>query len=135
MKRKTIEVHFRRFSDFENQLIKSASNRHKIPKQEHCIYFDSVEGFRRFMTIQKLELLTIISAGSPGSIYELAKITGREFPAVLKDCLALEAVGFIKIQQDKVGRKTKKPLLPFPYQTIAVYLPKNPYEISFRKAA
>ena len=135
MKNKTLEVHFRTLNQFERTLKQAVTKNRPAIKPQNFIYFDSVEGFRRFMTIQKLELLSVIALQFPGSIYELAKRVEREFPAVFKDCAALEAAGFIHIQQSKTGRKVKKPILSFPSSSISVYFPKNPLEISFREAA
>lgn len=134
MKTKILEIHFRNFGQFERHLKRAISQGKPPIKPQNHVYFDSVEGFRRFMTIQKIELLSVIALHAPASLYELAKRVEREFPAVLKDCTALEALGFIRIQQLKTGRKVKKPVLSFPYRSIAVYFPQNPLEISFRKA-
>lgn len=98
-------------------------------------WFTSIDGFRNFMTIQKLEILTLIASAQPKSIYELAKMTGRSVAPVQKDCEILERTGFIKFEKQKTGRKTITPRLKFNYDRIIVELPKYPYELIFRAAA
>lgn len=135
MKGKKLEIHFRSFGEFEKDMGRALARHEKRIRPYNHIYFDSVDGFRRFMTIQKLELLTVIANQKPKSIYELAKIVDRDFPAVQKDCVSLAAVGFIKWIERKSGRQQKKPILSFNYSCISIYLPKAGYQIEFSEAA
>lgn len=102
---------------------------------KNLIKFDSVESFRGFMTIQKLEILLMISNVKPKSIYELAKLLDRSLGAVQKDCDMLARLRFIKLKKQKTGRGSITPMLAFDYDKIVVKLPKHPYELRFKAVA
>ncbi len=98
------------------------------------LIFESVNGFRNFMTLHKLELLSMIATKKPKSIYELAQMVGRSIAPVQKDCNSLEQSHFIIYKKQIGGRGTLTPKLKFNYNTIHVELPKYPYELMFRAA-
>ena len=109
--------------------------RKPLIQPKNIIYFESIEGFRNFMTMQKVEVLTVIYNCEPKTIYELAKIVDRDFAAVLRDCTALKTTGFIDLKESKDAKGSKKPVLSFPYKCISVFLPRSPYQIEFNEAA
>src|SRR5262249_44513846 len=102
---------------------------------KHIIYFESVVGFRNFMTMQKVEILTVIYNCKPKTIYELAKTVDRDFAGVLRDCTSLKTTGFIDLKETKDAKGSKRPVLSFPYKRITVFLSRSPYEIAFKEAA
>jgi len=135
MKNKILEIHFQSLADFKKEMKRTLSKREASIQPLHHIFFDSVESFRKFMTIQKIELLTAIATQKPSSIYELTKMIDRDFAAVLRDCTSLAGAGFIKLKETKDNKNTKIPMLSFAYSVIAVLLPKRPYQIEFMEAA
>lgn len=135
MKTKTLEIYFKSLDEFEKGVTRGIAKREKFIQPKNHIYFGSIEDFRGFMTIHKLELLTVIASRTPSSIYKLARFVGRDFASVYKDCVGLESVGFLKLEQNKRGRREKKPVLSFDYSCIVVHLPQAPYQIEFGKAA
>lgn len=130
-----IEIHFQSFDDFKKKVTKALTTRMPSIQPEHQIIFDSVASFRNYMTIQKIELLSVIATQKPTSIYELAQMVDRDFAAVLRDSTSLEATGFIKLKDAKTAKKTRVPRLRFEYLGIIVHLPKSPYQIEFKAAA
>jgi predicted transcriptional regulator len=130
-----LEVRFQTFNDFKKEVSKALSSKLTSLQKEKCIFFDSVASFRNFMTVQKVEILTVVANLSPGSIYELAKLVDRDFAAVLRDCTGLESAGFISLKDKKDPKSSKVPKLIFDYSGIAIYLPSTPYQIDFRKVA
>jgi predicted transcriptional regulator len=86
------------------------------------------------MTLQKLELLAMISYAEPKSIYDLANIVGRALAAVQKDCQMLEGIGFIRFEKQTTGRGSIVPKLKFSYNRIVVQLPEHPYSLKIEAA-
>jgi predicted transcriptional regulator len=129
-----LEIHFQNFEDFKKDVKKALAKRTPSVQPKNQIVFDSVASFRNFMTIQKIELLTVIATQKPSSIYELAQMVDRDFAAVLRDCTGLNAVGFIRLKEANDAKGTKIPQLRFNYSGLAVYLPKSPYQIEFQLA-
>ena len=76
----------------------SVMNKIKNSKQvtpKKGLSFGSVESFRKFFTPKRLELLKVIKHEQPESIYELAKLTKRDFKSVVTDIRLLEGFGMI----------------------------------------
>jgi len=59
--------------------------------------FNSVEAVVRLLTPQNRRLLAIIRDHKPGSVAELATMTGRAQPNLTRTLAKLEAAGFIKV--------------------------------------
>lgn len=134
-KNDVLEIHFQNFKDFKKEVTSALAKRKGVVQPKNAIYFESVNGFRNFMTVQKVEILTVIHILKPKTIYELAKLVDRDFAAVLRDCVALEATGFITLDETKDAKGSKKPALVFPYKKIVIHLPNRPYSIEFSEAA
>jgi predicted transcriptional regulator len=130
-----LEIRFKNVKSFWKEAEQAFKNKKSLIQTKNVIYFESVEVFRNFMTIQKVEILTVIYNHNPKSIYELAKMVGRNFPAVLRDCTSLKSTGFIEILASKNTKGAKKPILAFSYKGISIYLPMCPYQIEFKEAA
>ena len=133
--KKTLKIQFKNIDQAKNELLALTKIKKSYIQPENVILFESLNGFRNFMTLQKLELLTIIASEKPKSIYELAQIVNRAIAPVQKDCNALSRSGFIVFEKERNGRKTLAPRLKFNYDTIIIELPDHPYEISFKAAA
>ena len=72
------------------------------------VYFTSLGAARNFLTKKRLELLHVIKERSPKSIYELAKLTHRNFPSVLKDMMILSKHGLVKLT--KIMESPRRPV-------------------------
>jgi predicted transcriptional regulator len=132
--KKEIIVAFKSLDELGKEAIKSIKNKKTGIQPENIVYFDSWTSFRGFMSLQKLEILTMISSLEPKSIYELMRLLDRSLSAVQKDCEALEQAGFITLEKQKTGRGQVVPRLKFNYDKIIVQLPRHPYELTFKAA-
>lgn len=130
-----IIVAFKSLDDLGKDAIKAIKTRAARVQPENIVYFDSWTSFRGFMSLQKLEILTMVSSVEPNSIYELVKLLDRSLAAVQKDCEALEQAGFISLEKKKTGRGQVVPRLKFKYNKIVVRLSDHPYELSFKAVA
>lgn len=133
--KKTLIIRFTSLDQLEKELLDIPKTKKGYIQPKNEIQFDSVNSFRNFFTIQKLEILTLIVAAEPKSIYELTKILDRNLAAVQTDCESLKQTGFIKFQKQTDGRKSLAPKLRFDYNRIEVQLPKHPYALQFGAAA
>ena len=67
---------------------------------------------RSLLSNEKARLLHVIKTKQPNSLYELAKILGRDFKSVRQDINVLEEFGFIEMIPLHKGKREKlKPLL------------------------
>ncbi|MHA1988902.1 MAG: HVO_A0114 family putative DNA-binding protein [Promethearchaeota archaeon] len=94
---------------------------HKIkgnPKKESGIL-----NLRHLLSNEKARLLHICKTKQPASIYELAKLLGRDFKAVRQDIKVLEKFGFIElISSHKQGRERLRPVVDADQVIITVNL-------------
>lgn len=134
-KNNALKIKFKSLEQMEKELLDLSKTKKGYVQPKEVIFFDSLNSFRKFMTLQKLELLTIIASAKPKSVYELAKMVDRGLGPVQNDCNVLESVGFIIFEKQKAGRKSMAPKLKFNYDKIVVELPEHPYELSFKAAA
>ena len=135
MNNRAMTVTFKDIAELEKDLL--GVFKKKAPKVQpmSVVYFDNITSFRSFMTLQKIEILTLIAAANPKSVYELTQMLDRGLAPVQKDCQMLERSGFIKFEKEKGGRGSLKPKLVFDYNRIVVQLPEHPYELQFSAAS
>ena len=82
-----------------------------------------ISSLRQLLSNEKARLLHICKTKQPASIYELAKILGRDFKAVRQDIRLLEQFGFIElISSHKHGRERLRPLVDADQVVITVNL-------------
>ena len=135
MSNKVMTIKFKGMDDLEIDLLGVLKRKTPNVQRKDVIQFDSVASFRNFMTLQKIEILTLIATAEPKSVYELTKMLDRGLAPVQKDCQMLESAGFIKFEKEKGGRGSLKPKLVFDYNRIVVQLPEHPYELQFSSAS
>jgi predicted transcriptional regulator len=120
MSKKILYIKFKSFDDFKKEVTEAVKERKKLIQKTDEVFFESAEAFRKFMTIQKVEILCAIISNSPESIYSLAHILSRDVAAVQRDCTALKNVGFIILEEKNDNRGSKQPKLKFSYEEIIV---------------
>ncbi len=135
MSNKAMTVTFKDLAELEKDLLGALKKKAPKVQARDVVYFDNIASFRSFMTLQKIEILTLIAAAHPKSVYELTQMLDRGLAPVQKDCQMLESVGFIKFEKEKGGRGSLKPKLVFDYNRIVVQLPEHPYELQFSAAS
>ena len=76
-------------------------------------YFTSLEAARKVLTPKRLQLLRVIRQGRPDSIYQLARLVGRDFKNVHADVRALATYGLVSLKRARTGRRASIPRVPF----------------------
>ena len=101
MKVKNVNVEIRPLSEALKDAAKVMNKIKKGQKVESSksVSFGSVESFRQFFTPRRLELMKAIKNKQPGSIYELAKLTRRDFKSVVTDIKILEKYKMINTKK------------------------------------
>lgn len=83
-------------------------------KPQEVVGFTSLEAVRNFLTRERLGLLRTIKNRRPRSIYELAKMAGRDLKNVQEDIGILERHGLVKLAKRPRGRRRVNiPQVPF----------------------
>jgi predicted transcriptional regulator len=74
--------------------------------------FESIAMVRKVLSNEKARLMHTLKIKKPGSIYELAKMLGRDFKSVSEDIKVLEKFGFIDMISEKTGKRERlRPIL------------------------
>lgn len=71
------------------------------------VYFTSIEAARNLLTPNRLALLRAIRTRRPGSIYELAKVVGRDLKNVQDDLRLLEKYGLVRMSSGRSRGKRR----------------------------
>jgi predicted transcriptional regulator len=90
---------------------KNAGRGKSAPMAAETICFDSVEDMQKFLSPERIRLLRAIHEKMPKSIYELAKMLGRDRKNVTEDVKILESVGLIERKTAKRRDKEKVELV------------------------
>jgi predicted transcriptional regulator len=80
-----------------------ARGERKAPADAAEPSFNSVDALIRLLTPEDRRLLALIRDRQPGSVAELAQLTGRAQPNLTRTLAKLEAAGFIRM--NPVGRR------------------------------
>ncbi|MBI5194931.1 MAG: ArsR family transcriptional regulator [Nitrospirae bacterium] len=89
--------------DFADTWKKLESGR-KVKKEEG-IYFDSIDTMRAVLTNKRLQILKMIRELKPSSVYELAKILGRDLKNVNQDLKLLSDIGLVTLEKTVTDKK------------------------------
>ncbi len=83
--------------------------------------FEGLSALRKVLSNEKARILHVIKSKNPSSIYQLAKLLGRDFKSVREDALLLQRFGFIDFTRTKKGnRESLKPILEADSITIEI---------------
>lgn len=96
-------------ADFKNAL--KAARKGKVC-EHYEIAFDNKKDFAKF--IKNIDLLMAIQYLKPASIYELAKLLGKDQSNINKTIAFFEAYGIIKVKESKKNNRTvKRPVVDY----------------------
>lgn len=74
--------------------------------------FKEISALRQLLSNERARILYTIKNKAPNSIYNLAKILGRDFKSVRQDVKLLEKFGFLELESNTKGaREMLKPIL------------------------
>jgi len=111
MKVKNIRLAVRSLEDMHNEIkdvFEKAERGEKTNKREG-IYFENIEAMRKVLTEERLRILKTVRRDHPSSIYELAKILGRDVKNTHEDVRFLEQAGMLELKKSDAGRGVVTP--------------------------
>ncbi len=84
----------------------------RFSKEHESYDFEGISMLRKILSNEKARILHTIKSKKPVSIYNLARILGRDFKSVNEDIHLLEKFGFIDLIAEKSGRRERlRPVL------------------------
>jgi len=122
MKVKEIRIVVRPFEEDFDEVVDTFN---KIERGEDVkdekIVVESLDVLRKALTPERLRIIHVIKTKKPESIYELAKILGRDRASVTRDLEYLKLLGLIEFEDVKDVRDKKKPVVT--YDEIVISIP------------
>ena len=122
MKVKEIRIVVRPFEEDFDEVVDTFN---KIERGEDVkdekIVVESLDVLRKALTPERLKIIHVIKTKKPESIYELAKILGRDRASVTRDLEYLKLLGLIEFEDVKDVRDKKKPVVT--YDEIVISIP------------
>lgn len=76
-----------------------------IGSRKNAYDSSDVSLLKQLLSKEKARILYVLKNNKPKSIYELAKILGRDFKSVRDDLKLLEKFGFIEFYETKNGKR------------------------------
>lgn len=77
------------------------------------VYFSSLDAARNLLTPERVRLLALIRSQHPKSVYELAKLAGRDLKNTYEDVALLERHGIVKKRMRKGNQRASAPSVPY----------------------
>lgn len=85
--------------EMKARTMRIARGEEKPAPGEPTVWFPSTESFARLLSAGNRELLRIIHEQKPGSLDELARITGRATPNVSRTLKKMESFGLVRMEK------------------------------------
>ncbi len=123
---KTFDIQIQSETESRREFIEAfkAAQTKKYFKPIIGVSFVSLEAVRNLLTEKRLEILHVIREKHPKSIYQLAKLTKRNFRNVYDDVQTLKYYGLIKMKKSASRSKKSKRLaksFSVPYSAINIH--------------
>ncbi|OGR89130.1 MAG: hypothetical protein A3A86_05750 [Elusimicrobia bacterium RIFCSPLOWO2_01_FULL_60_11] len=120
---KTFEIQIQSKAEADREFIEAFKNAQagkKVPAKIG-VYFTSIESVRNLLTEKRLELLHMVKMKHPHSIYQLAKLTGRNFRNVYDDVQVLKTYGLIHLNKERRKKQRPSHSISVPYRDINIH--------------
>ena len=99
MKIKTIKIGIMSQKEIRERTLAIAQRKYKPKPDEPKIWFTSIRSLAEVLSDENQVLLQVITEKKPGSITELAKLTGRQLSNLSRTLKTLSAYGFVTLEK------------------------------------
>ncbi len=104
----TLRVGIASYEEMKARTLAVASGKRRIAASEPKVWFTSTESFAKVLSKGNRELLRIIAEEAPGSLDELARISGRAKSNLSRTLKTMAGYGLIRIERGARGRLAPK---------------------------
>jgi predicted transcriptional regulator len=107
----TLKIGIATYDEMKARTMAIAKGKHKPKRGEPKVWFTSMESFARILSDRNRELLDLIIETEPGSIAELADLSGRAKSNLSRTLKTMERYGLVVLKKGDKGRV--KPRVPY----------------------
>ena len=104
----TLKVGIASYEEMKARTLAIARGDHKISADEPKVWFASTDSFAKVLSAGNRELLRVIANKMPGSIDELARLTGRAKSNLSRTLKTLAGYGLVRLERGSRGRIAPK---------------------------
>ena len=115
----TLKVGIASYEEMRARTMAVARGKRRVAPGEPKVWFTSTESFAKVLSAGNRELLRVIAERAPGSLDELARITGKAKSNLSRTLRTMEGYGLIRLERGERGRIRPQVL----YDRVALDLP------------
>jgi len=115
----TLRVGIASYDEMKELTLTIARGQRKLAPQEPRVWFPSTESFAKVLSAGNRELLRLIAEKTPGSLDELAQLTGRKKSNLSRTLKTMANYGLVRLERGARGRIAAK----VAYERIELELP------------
>jgi predicted transcriptional regulator len=104
----TLKVGIASYEEMKARTLAVARGERRVVPDEPKVWFTSTESFAKVLSAGNRELLRIIAEQAPGSLDELARMTGRAKSNLSRTLRTMEGYGLIRLERGARGRIAPK---------------------------
>src|ERR1035441_2763243 len=104
----TLKVGIASYDEMKALTLAIARGQRKLMPQEPRVWFPSTESFARVLSAGNRNLLRILMESAPGSLEELAQLTGRQKPNLSRTLKTMANYGLVRLARGPRGRIAAK---------------------------
>ncbi len=104
----TLKVGVASYEDMKARTLAVARGERRVAPNEPKVWFTSTESFAKVLSAGNRDLLRIIAEQSPGSLDELARMTGRAKSNLSRTLRTMAGYGLVSLERGERGRIAPK---------------------------
>ena len=101
---KALKVGIASYKEMKAMTLAIARGQRKPAPHEPRVWFPSTESFARVLSAGNRDLLRVIAEKAPGSLEELAQLTGRKKPNLSRTLKTMANYGLVDLKRGPRGR-------------------------------
>jgi predicted transcriptional regulator len=104
----TLRVGIASYDEMKARTMAVARGERRVAPNEPKVWFTSTESFAKVLSAGNRELLRVIAEMEPGSVEELARLTGKAKSNLSRTLRTMEGYGLVVLDRGERGRITPK---------------------------
>jgi len=102
----TLKVGIATYEEMKARTMAVARGERRVAPNEPRVWFTSTESFAKVMSAGNRELLRVIADQAPGSLEELARMTGKAKSNLSRTLKTMASYGLVHLERGERGRIT-----------------------------
>jgi len=104
----TLKVGIASYAEMKARTMAVARGKRRVAPDEPKVWFTSTESFAKVLSAGNREVLRVIAKQAPGSLDELAQMTGKAKSNLSRTLRKMEGYGLVRLERGERGRITPK---------------------------